>query len=112
MFKFFFEKKSHRVVKAPFKEGRWDIIKGIHSIHSAQWQTSFIKRTELPHLLIIQMPLVLIKFLFYHCQIFIPTLSSPTLLLLAFTPQSPLLRGGGGGERRLGEGSSLLLLGT
>jgi hypothetical protein len=92
-------KKKAQSSKSPFKEGRWDIIKGIHSIHSAQWQTSCIKRTELPHLLVIQMPLVLINCSFTIVKSFIPLSSLTLLLLLAFTPQSPLVGCWGGGGR-------------
>jgi hypothetical protein len=39
----FFSKKKAQSSKSPFKEGRWDIIKGIHSIHQCTVADKFYK---------------------------------------------------------------------
>lgn len=93
-------KKKHRVVKAHLRKGGGDIIKGIHSIHSAQWQTSCIKRTELPHLLVFQMPLVLINCSFTIVKSLFPSLLSPSSFFWLLHP-NPLCWGvwGWGGRK-------------
>lgn len=100
--KFFLKIKLHRVVKAHLRKGGGILLRAFiqYTVHSGR--QVFIKRTELPHLLIFQMPLVLINCSFTIVKSLFPSPFPPSFFWLLHP--IPFVFGGGD----LGEGSYLL----